>query len=320
MGVKQRFSLAGAMLLMLIAFHSTADAQVLYGSIVGNVNDPSHAPIPGATVTITQRETGQVRQGTTNETGAFSFPTVASGTYDVKVTKEGFQTAASNVIVTINSVSRADIDMHVGQLSETISVSAAAAELQTDRAEVRTEVNTKTLRDLPVPPGRNYQQLFRTVPGFTPPANAHSVPSNPSRSLLYNVNGTSASSNDVRVDGASQFNVWLPHVTAYTPALESIETVNVVTKISMPSRGWPAAPPSAFRSRAVRTNITGPLSNITTTTTPKRAPSSCPLTKASPSGWRTSLGVLLEDPSSTTSCSSSAAMRVPSTGRMHFAC
>jgi hypothetical protein len=119
--------------------------------------------------------------------------------------------------------------MQVGAVSETISVDAAAPLLQTDRAEVRQEIGTQALRDLPVPPGRNYQGLFRTVPGFTPPNNAHSVPSNPSRSLQYNVNGASSSSNDVRIDGASQFNVWLPHVTAYVPALESIETVNVVT-------------------------------------------------------------------------------------------
>ncbi len=50
-----------------------------------------------------------------------------------------------------------------------------------DRAEVRNEIGSKQLTDLPVPVGRNYQQLFRTLPGFRPPENAHSVPSNPSR-------------------------------------------------------------------------------------------------------------------------------------------
>ena len=68
-----------------------------------------------------------------------------------------------------------------------------------------------------------------TLPGITPPENAHSIPSNPSRSLVFNVNGASRSSNNTRIDGASATNVWLPHVTAYVPALESIETVNVVT-------------------------------------------------------------------------------------------
>ena len=80
-----------------------------------------------------------------------------------------------------------------------------------------------------MPIGRNYQQLFKLLPGFTPPADAHSIPSNPSRALVFNVNGASRSSNNTRIDGVSTTNVWLPHVAAYVPALESIETVNVVT-------------------------------------------------------------------------------------------
>jgi hypothetical protein len=77
--------------------------------------------------------------------------------------------------------------------------------------------------------GRNYQELFKTLPGITPPENAHSIPSNPSRSLVFNVNGASRSSNNTRIDGVSTTNIWLPHVTGYVPALESIEVVNVVT-------------------------------------------------------------------------------------------
>ncbi|MDX2151247.1 MAG: TonB-dependent receptor [Bryobacteraceae bacterium] len=218
------------LLLVLATAPEPAVAQVLYGSITGTVTDPSDAPVPQATVTITNLETGQVRTIKSNQDGAYQFPTVPSGTYRVHVAMEGFHAATrENVVVTINSVARADLRLQVGSVTETISINAQAPDLQTDRAEVRTEIGSKALRELPVPPGRNYQSLFRTIPGFTPPANAHSVPSNPSRSLQYNVNGASSSSNDVRVDGASQFNVWLPHVTAYVPSLEGIETVNVVT-------------------------------------------------------------------------------------------
>ncbi|HET8548819.1 MAG TPA: TonB-dependent receptor [Bryobacteraceae bacterium] len=227
-----RGSAAGVILTILMGLTAgePAAAQVLYGSITGNVFDPSNAPIPGATVVITHKETGQTRQTVTNDAGFYNIPTVASGTYEVRVTKEGFQPATrSDVPVTINSVARVDLTLAIGGVVESVQVTASAALLQTDRAEVRQEITTKALTDLPVPPGRNYQQLFRNIPGFNPPENAHSVPSNPSRSLRYNVNGASASSNDVRVDGASQFNVWLPHITAYVPSLEAIETVNVVT-------------------------------------------------------------------------------------------
>jgi TonB dependent receptor/TonB-dependent Receptor Plug Domain len=94
---------------------------------------------------------------------------------------------------------------------------------------VRAELTSRTLLNLPIPAGRNYQNLLRVLPGINPPQNAHSIPTNPSRALEYNVNGTSRSSNNVRIDGASQYNIFLPHVTAYVPALEAIETVNIVT-------------------------------------------------------------------------------------------
>ena len=108
-------------------------------------------------------------------------------------------------------------------------MSAERPLLQTDRAEVRSELKARELVNLPVSINRNYQYLFRVLPGFTPPAEAHSVPSNPSRALVFNVNGASRSSNNIRIDGVSTTNIWLPHVAAYVPALESLETVNVVT-------------------------------------------------------------------------------------------
>ena len=207
-----------------------AHGQVLYGSIVGTVTDASGAVLPGATVSITHNETKATREAVTDASGAYRFPTVQTGTYTVVATMPGFQTfTRANVPVSLNSVSRVEIAMPVGQVQEQVTVSADAELLQTDRAEVRSELRARELQDLPVPLGRNYQELFRTLPGFTPPADAHSVPSNPSRALTFNVNGTSNQGNNTRIDGVSSTNVWLPHVVAYVPALESIETVNVVT-------------------------------------------------------------------------------------------
>ncbi len=80
-----------------------------------------------------------------------------------------------------------------------------------------------------MPLGRNYQGVFKIIPGFNLPFNAHSIPSNPSRALRFNVDGTSGSSNNIRVDGVTGTNVWLPHMTSYIPALDSIENVYIVT-------------------------------------------------------------------------------------------
>ena len=58
-------------------------------------------------------------------------------------------------------------------------------------------------------PGRNYQNLFRALPGITPREKARSIRSIPSRSLVFNVNGASRSSNNTRIDGAGATKVWL---------------------------------------------------------------------------------------------------------------
>ena len=217
-------------LLVLLIPSSAIEAQVLYGSIVGNVKDASSAVLPGATVVITHDETKATRETTTDATGAYRFPTVQTGTYTFVVKMTGFRAFTRNgVEVTLNSVARVDAALSVGGLEESVTVSGEKPLLQTDRAEMREELRARELQDLPVPVGRNYQELFSTLPGFTPPADAHSIPSNPSRALTFNVNGASNQGNNTRIDGVSSTNIWLPHVVAYVPALESIETVNVVT-------------------------------------------------------------------------------------------
>ena len=205
-------------------------AQILYGSIVGNVTDATGAVIPGAQITVVNEGTGAERSGETNVSGVFSFSTVATGSYRIEVRSEGFNThTETGVAVGVNDVTRVDVDLQVGEVTEVVEVSATAARLQTDRAEVRAEVGTQELQNVPVPLGRNYQMLLQTLPGFSPPRNAHSVPANPTRAVRFSVNGTNEQTNNVRIDGASSYNPNLTHMTGINPALESIEVVNVVT-------------------------------------------------------------------------------------------
>lgn len=224
------FATAAAAVFAAAIVTRPAAAQVIFGSIVGRVTDSSSATVPGAAVRATHRDTNQVRTTATNESGSFSLPTLPGGRYDVVVTKEGFQTwEATNVSVAVDEVVRLDAQLRIGAVSETVQVSGEAAALQTDRAEVRTEIAGATLQNVPVPIGRNYQNLFRLVPGITPPENNHSVAANPSRGLGFHSNGTTRNSNNIRIEGAMTNNLWLPHVAAYIPALEAIEAVSVVT-------------------------------------------------------------------------------------------
>lgn len=226
-----RRALVAALLIAFTLFAPIAmQAQILYGSVVGNVTDESGASIPGAEVTITNKLTGAVRSAATNEAGAYSIPTLQNGEYSIRVAREGFRAASNeNVAVTPNTITRTDFKLSVGQVSETVTVESTSAALQTDRAEVKAEITSKQLTDIPVNGNRNYQSLFVTIPGIAPPTTPHSVPSNPSRALQWQTNGNNTASNNTRIDGASATNVWLPHIASYVPALESIESVNVVT-------------------------------------------------------------------------------------------
>jgi hypothetical protein len=229
-GDRRPSRLVSLALLLLLVLPAAGRSQVLYGSLVGNVSDETGAAVPGAMVTIRNRETGTSRDATTDATGAYRFDTVQPGSYTMTVQLTGFRTfTRPDIPVSLNTVARADARLQVGQLTESVTVSSEHAILQTDRAEVRSELKAEELVNLPVSINRNYQYLFRVLPGFTPPAEAHSVPSNPSRALVFNVNGASRSSNNIRIDGVSTTNIWLPHVAAYVPALESLEAVNVVT-------------------------------------------------------------------------------------------
>jgi hypothetical protein len=206
-----------------------ASSQVLYGSIVGNVRDQSDASVAQARVSAVDRSTGAARSTLTSDSGDYTLATLNPGTYDLTIQHQGFRVARqSEVVVTVNNVTRVDVALQVGTVNEAVEVTASAATLQTDRAEVRAEINTKALVNLPVSTGRNYQQLFRTIPGFRPPSNTNSVPTNPARSLTFNVNGVSRRINNTRIDGAS-VNTFFENNTAIVPTLEAIDVVNVVT-------------------------------------------------------------------------------------------
>lgn len=219
-----------ALLLAAVTVPQPADGQVLYGSIVGTVEDPSGAVVPGAAITISNTATGQVREVAADSQGRYTVVSVTAGAYNVTVTAPGFRTATrTGVEVTINSVTRVEVRLEVGQVSDQVTVSAAAASLQTDRADTRAEIGSRTVVELPLPGYRNFQSMINLVPGATPAALQNSVGVSPQRSLTTNVNGTNRNNNNTRIDGAMNVYIWLPHHTLYNPPVESIETVNVTT-------------------------------------------------------------------------------------------
>lgn len=213
------------------------NAQALYGSIVGNVTDNSGAVVPGAAVTVTQTETNESRSAVTNNSGDYVVSTVTTGTYTVAISKPGFQVLETkDVNVTINTTVRVDGKLTIGPQTQTVTVSSGVAELQTDRVDVHGVVSSEDLQQLPQPT-RTYEGLVGLLPGVAPPTASGGGTNNPARSMVVNVNGTSASGTNVSIDGVSATNPWVQFFSTAVPSTDAIETVNVVTASSAADQG-----------------------------------------------------------------------------------
>lgn len=216
--------------LVLVLVARKANGQVLYGSIIGNVTDSSGASVPGAVVKLTQTETNLSREIITNSAGAYVYNDAPAGTYHVSISKEGFQSfTARDIVVQNNTAIRVDATLNVGTASQTVEVTAQAAALQTDRADVHTETTAAALEAIPVS-NRSYQSLMILTPGVTQPSYYQTGGiNNPTRSMAYNVNGTPNTDVVVRIDGVSATNQWIQQLQAYTPGIEAIDAINMVT-------------------------------------------------------------------------------------------
>ena len=221
---------------------SCIDAQTLYGTVVGNVTDSSGAAVAGATVTATDPATNLASTTTTDASGGYRISNLTAGTYVVSVTAKSFGTVASRpVLLQANIEQRFNAQLQPETVGQTVVVTTAAPELQTDTASVTSELDTTEVRTLVTTAGynmRNFQSLFQVLPGFSPPGEQHSEAGNPADTMMFNANGVSGSNNSTRVDGVSDIYAWLPEITAYTPSTEAISSVNVVTNSMNAEQGF----------------------------------------------------------------------------------
>jgi hypothetical protein len=207
-----------------------AAGQILYGSVVGIVKDSTGARLPGAAVTLVNKDTNLTLQATADAQGTYSLINVQPGPYDLTVALQGFRDVKRlNMPVTIGEISRIDVAMEVATLSETVMVLAEAPLLQTDVADIHGELRSKEITSLPLNRFRNYQALLNLVPGTTPLAFGNSETDTPARSMATNINGQPNTQNSTRTDGATNVNVWLPNHVMYVSPAETIETVHVST-------------------------------------------------------------------------------------------
>ena len=209
-----------------------AGAQVLYGTITGNVTDQSGAALSGATVTALEVRTGVSNTQTTDAAGIYRFPALLPGTYKLSIAANGFsKQETAGIELHANDVIGQDARLKVGNVATEVTVTTAPPLLQTETADVRRDITSKELANLPImgSQGGNFQELIRTIPGSGLTAETNSLAGNPQRAINANVNGMSNQSINTRLDGVQDAYPWLPANVAYVPPSDAIETVNVVT-------------------------------------------------------------------------------------------
>lgn len=219
-------------LLALCLFPVLAQGQVLYGTLTGNVTDQTGAAVAKAEVAALNTGTGVTQTVTTDATGNYRFNAMQTGDYKVTVTASGFATkVVEQVHVDPNTVRRVDAQLGVAAQQQTVTVTGEAPVLQTDKADVHTDLSARQIESLPTmsTQGRNFQSLLRIIPGVGLTAETNSLAGNPQRAIFANVNGQSSQTVNTRIDGAQDAYPWLPRNVAYVPPADAIETVNVVT-------------------------------------------------------------------------------------------
>src|SRR6266446_5882174 len=156
---------AWAALVLFAMAQMPVKAQQTTATLLGTVGDASGGSIPGVTVRVINLATNALRETVTDQTGYYSIPNLPAGNYKVTATKEGFQGQQyDSVTLQVEQSARLAILMQVGNVAETVNVSASASLLQTENASVGTVIDSAKIVDLPLN-GRNFIQLAQLIPG-----------------------------------------------------------------------------------------------------------------------------------------------------------
>jgi outer membrane receptor protein involved in Fe transport len=206
----------------LVSLPSLTQAQAVYGSIAGVIQDSTGAALPGASVTITSVERQTSDTVTTNSSGLYAKDRLLPGNYTVKAELSGFRAAqVTSVRVNLDAQTKVDLKLEVGQLTEAVEVTASEGQLlKTDRADVATTFESRQLTELPVI-DRNFTKFVLLTPGTQQQTWQHAASENPQGSTQTMVNGQTFSGTGWQLDGTDNRDVILG-IVVVNSTLESI--------------------------------------------------------------------------------------------------
>jgi hypothetical protein len=229
----------------LMAGSVTCFAQLQAGRIVGQVFDPQHAAVPGATVTVTNTATNVAETVKTGASGNYVVTSLNPGTYSVSATAEGFQTEVRNGIdLTVGQAAEVDLNLQIGAANTKVVVTSAGPILQTQSGSLDLAVSNTQVESLPLN-GRQFTQLAQLSPGVAPlPASGNTQNVRP-ENLNGNVfDGISGQETYFLLDGADI----TAHHEGGTQIMTSIDALQEFNVESSPYSAEYAGVGAAFNS------------------------------------------------------------------------
>src|SRR5689334_10681287 len=232
--MSRRFGLQALLLLLSIGLFVGVHAQSsTTGNITGTVRDPQGAAVPKAEITLTEDKTGASRTVRTNDDGFYNVPSLPAGNYTITTSPSGFKkTILTNVELHVSENKTVNIDLQVGQVTETVTITSDAAPVEVRSGEVSSLISQKQVTELPLN-GRNYAQLALMVPGVSPVTQSGAGGAFASKGtgldsgVDMSVNGNQSNSNLWTVDGVNNMDVGSNRTLLVFPSVDSIQEFRV---------------------------------------------------------------------------------------------
>jgi len=224
--------LALAVALLLGTTPATAQTQATGGNIEGTALDADGAPLPGASVTITNQDTGRERTTTTGPSGYFRVPLLPPGTYTITVELQGFQPVErQGVTLELGALVTLDFELQLAAVEETLVVTGEAPIVETSKTEVSSVINENAIDSLPIL-GRDFTDFTLLTPGTLIEGSRGTVA----------ITGQRGVNTSVNIDGASSNSAFFGYQRGgtdapFTVSQESVREFQVVTSGIMPEFG-----------------------------------------------------------------------------------
>lgn len=215
---------------LLVGVHAQSATT---GTITGTVRDPQGAAVPKAEVTISDEKNGVSRTVTATEDGFYTATSLPAGIYTISAAPSGFKkSVTTGVDLHVNENKTVNVDLQVGAVTETVTVTSEAAPVELRSGEVSSLINEKQVTELPLN-GRNYAQLALMVPGVSPVTQAGAGGAFATRGTGLNagvdmaVNGNQSNTNLWTVDGVNNMDVGSNRTLLVFPSVDSIQEFRV---------------------------------------------------------------------------------------------